>query len=165
MFSKTFRLQFKLTVVNYVFSCLLTKSLIQESFAQRCFNLIDEYAPGFSSSIIGYDMLTPPDLEREIGLTGTSVSMILYFLLREAGNMYWELVFFNGHSLMPPWVCLLIKWGNVYDNYVLWKSIIRNFLYLIFLQEVTSFMAPWDWTLCFSCGLLKDGKNDCFKVY
>jgi len=32
--------------------------------------LIDEYAPGFSSSVVGYDMLTPPDLEREIGLTG-----------------------------------------------------------------------------------------------
>ena len=42
----------------------------QESFAKRCFSLIDEYAPGFSSSVIGYDMLTPPDLEREIGLTG-----------------------------------------------------------------------------------------------
>ncbi|KAI8009713.1 Pyridine nucleotide-disulfide oxidoreductase domain-containing protein 2 [Camellia lanceoleosa] len=42
----------------------------RESFAQRCFTLIDEYAPGFSSSIIRYDMLTPPDLEREIGLTG-----------------------------------------------------------------------------------------------
>lgn len=37
---------------------------------QRCLALIDEYAPGFSSSVIGYDMLTPPDLEREIGLTG-----------------------------------------------------------------------------------------------
>lgn len=46
--------------------------MIQESFAQKCFKLIDEYAPGFSSSILGYDMLTPPDLEREIGLTGTS---------------------------------------------------------------------------------------------
>ncbi|KAL9158553.1 hypothetical protein ABFS82_08G076600 [Erythranthe guttata] len=42
----------------------------RESFARRCFNLIDEYAPGFSSSVIGYDMLTPPDLERIIGLTG-----------------------------------------------------------------------------------------------
>ncbi|PNY13861.1 pyridine nucleotide-disulfide oxidoreductase domain-containing protein 2-like [Trifolium pratense] len=41
----------------------------RESFAQRCFNLIEEYAPGFCSSVIGYDMLTPPDLEREIGLT------------------------------------------------------------------------------------------------
>ncbi|XP_031388754.1 pyridine nucleotide-disulfide oxidoreductase domain-containing protein 2 [Punica granatum] len=45
----------------------------RESFAQRCFSLIDEYAPGFSSSVIGYDMLTPPDLEREIGLTGGNI--------------------------------------------------------------------------------------------
>ncbi|XVF62032.1 hypothetical protein PTKIN_Ptkin08bG0184400 [Pterospermum kingtungense] len=45
----------------------------RESFAQRCFSLIDEYAPGFNSSIVGYDMLTPPDLEREIGLTGGNI--------------------------------------------------------------------------------------------
>ncbi|XP_047314834.1 pyridine nucleotide-disulfide oxidoreductase domain-containing protein 2 isoform X2 [Impatiens glandulifera] len=45
----------------------------RESFTQRCFSLIDEYAPGFSSSIIGYDMLTPPDLERVIGLTGGNI--------------------------------------------------------------------------------------------
>ncbi|XP_050291404.1 uncharacterized protein LOC126732534 isoform X2 [Quercus robur] len=45
----------------------------RESFAQKCFTLIDEYAPAFSSSVIGYDMLTPPDLEREIGLTGGNV--------------------------------------------------------------------------------------------
>lgn len=45
----------------------------RESFANRCFSLIDEYAPGFSSSVIGYDMLTPPDLEREIGLTGGNI--------------------------------------------------------------------------------------------
>ena len=42
----------------------------QKSFAERCFSLIDEYALGFSSSVVGYDMLTPPDLEREFGLTG-----------------------------------------------------------------------------------------------
>lgn len=48
-------------------------SAYRESFAQRCFSLIDEYAPGFSSSIIGYDMLTPPDLEREFGLTGGNI--------------------------------------------------------------------------------------------
>ncbi|KAL6273946.1 hypothetical protein ACE6H2_024638 [Prunus campanulata] len=47
--------------------------IYRESFAQKCFTLIDEYAPGFSSSIIGYDMLTPPDLEREIGLTGGNI--------------------------------------------------------------------------------------------
>lgn len=45
----------------------------RESYAQRCFNLIDEYAPSFSSSVIGYDMLTPPDLEREFSLTGGNI--------------------------------------------------------------------------------------------
>ncbi|XP_041009134.1 pyridine nucleotide-disulfide oxidoreductase domain-containing protein 2 [Juglans microcarpa x Juglans regia] len=45
----------------------------RESFAKKCFTLIDEYAPAFSSSVIGYDMLTPPDLEREIGLTGGNI--------------------------------------------------------------------------------------------
>ncbi|XP_050291400.1 uncharacterized protein LOC126732532 isoform X2 [Quercus robur] len=47
--------------------------IYRESYAQRCFNLIDEYAPGFSSSVIGYDMLTPPDLEREFSLTGGNI--------------------------------------------------------------------------------------------
>ncbi|KAJ7552436.1 hypothetical protein O6H91_06G054900 [Diphasiastrum complanatum] len=46
---------------------------IREAFAKRCFNLVDEYAPGFSSSIIDYEMLTPPDLERVFGLTGGNI--------------------------------------------------------------------------------------------
>ncbi|RWR95728.1 pyridine nucleotide-disulfide oxidoreductase domain-containing protein 2 [Cinnamomum micranthum f. kanehirae] len=46
---------------------------LREAFAQRCFSLIDEYASGFSSSIIEYDMLTPPDLEKEFGLTGGNI--------------------------------------------------------------------------------------------
>ncbi|XP_059655949.1 uncharacterized protein LOC132302951 isoform X2 [Cornus florida] len=59
----------------------------RESYAQRCFTLIDEYAPGFSSSVIGYDMLTPPDLERVIGLTGGNIfhgamSLDSIFLMR-----------------------------------------------------------------------------------
>ncbi|KAK7308536.1 hypothetical protein VNO77_42149 [Canavalia gladiata] len=45
----------------------------RESYAQSCFKLIEEYVPGFCSSVIGYDMLTPPDLEREIGLTGGNI--------------------------------------------------------------------------------------------
>ncbi|KAJ1254994.1 hypothetical protein BS78_K301800 [Paspalum vaginatum] len=48
-------------------------SNVREAFAKRCFSLIDEYAPGFSSSVVGYDMLTPPDLEREFGLTGGNI--------------------------------------------------------------------------------------------
>ncbi|XP_020530292.1 pyridine nucleotide-disulfide oxidoreductase domain-containing protein 2 isoform X6 [Amborella trichopoda] len=59
----------------------------RESFARRCFALIDEYAPGFSSSIIGYDMLSPPDLEKEFGLTGGNIfhgamSLDSLFLMR-----------------------------------------------------------------------------------
>ncbi|KAL2650946.1 hypothetical protein R1flu_019074 [Riccia fluitans] len=46
---------------------------IREDFAKRCFSLVDEYAPGFSSSVLGYDMLTPPDLERIFGLTGGNI--------------------------------------------------------------------------------------------
>ncbi len=34
------------------------------------FSEIDAYAPNFSSSIVGYEVLTPPDLERIFGLTG-----------------------------------------------------------------------------------------------
>ncbi|KAG0567287.1 hypothetical protein KC19_7G123900 [Ceratodon purpureus] len=45
----------------------------RDAFAKTCFDLIDEYAPGFTSSIIGYDMLTPPDLERILGLTGGNI--------------------------------------------------------------------------------------------
>lgn len=42
----------------------------REAFAQRVYSIIDEYAPGFSESIIGQDILTPPDLERLLNLTG-----------------------------------------------------------------------------------------------
>jgi len=34
------------------------------------FNDIEEYAPGFKASVVGRDILTPPDLERIFGLTG-----------------------------------------------------------------------------------------------
>ncbi|EEF41160.1 pyridine nucleotide-disulfide oxidoreductase domain-containing protein 2 [Ricinus communis] len=61
----------------------------RDAYAKRCFSLIDEYAPGFSSSVIGFDMLTPPDLEREFGLTGGNIfhgamSLDSLFLMRPA---------------------------------------------------------------------------------
>lgn len=34
------------------------------------FDSVERYAPGFKQSIVGKDILTPPDLEREFGLTG-----------------------------------------------------------------------------------------------
>ena len=34
------------------------------------FDCIEDYAPGFKDSVVGRDILTPPDLERVFGLTG-----------------------------------------------------------------------------------------------
>ena len=48
------------------------------------FDTIEEYAPGFGQLIVGWEMLTPPDLERVFGLTGGVcyyISYKYYFLL------------------------------------------------------------------------------------
>lgn len=42
--------------------------LAQKAFVDRIYGVIDEFAPGFSSSIIGEDVLSPLDLERVFGL-------------------------------------------------------------------------------------------------
>jgi phytoene dehydrogenase-like protein len=38
------------------------------AFVNRVFSIVDEFAPGFSNSVIGYDALSPLDLERVFGL-------------------------------------------------------------------------------------------------
>ena len=38
--------------------------------SSQVFNIIEEYAPGFKSSIVGKEVLTPPDIEKTFGLTG-----------------------------------------------------------------------------------------------
>lgn len=45
----------------------------REAFADSVFSWIEQYAPGFKSSIVGKDVLTPPDLERIFGLTGGNI--------------------------------------------------------------------------------------------
>ncbi|KAF0689440.1 Aste57867_19112 [Aphanomyces stellatus] len=40
----------------------------KQAFATQCFNVIEQYAPGFKASIVGTDILTPPDLERVFSL-------------------------------------------------------------------------------------------------
>ncbi|CAB1312867.1 unnamed protein product [Coregonus sp. 'balchen'] len=40
---------------------------------RKSFSWIEQYAPGFKSSIVGKDVLTPPDLERIFGLTGGNI--------------------------------------------------------------------------------------------
>jgi phytoene dehydrogenase-like protein len=45
----------------------------RERFADRCFDLLDEYAPNFKRSVLARQILTPVDLERVFGLTGGNI--------------------------------------------------------------------------------------------
>ncbi len=42
-------------------------------FAERCFQLLNDYAPNFKRSVVDYRMFTPPDMEREWGITGGNI--------------------------------------------------------------------------------------------
>ena len=45
----------------------------REAFADRCFDLVDEYAPNFKRSVLDRQVLAPPDLERVFNLTGGNI--------------------------------------------------------------------------------------------
>ncbi|KAB1271256.1 Pyridine nucleotide-disulfide oxidoreductase domain-containing protein 2 [Camelus dromedarius] len=47
--------------------------LERNAYADRVFDCIEAYAPGFKGSVVGRDVLTPPDLERIFGLPGGNV--------------------------------------------------------------------------------------------
>ena len=46
---------------------------LREVFADRCFDLLDEYAPNFKRSVLARQVLTPLDLERVFNLTGGNI--------------------------------------------------------------------------------------------
>lgn len=46
---------------------------LRESFADRCFDLLNEYAPNFRRSVIARQVLTPLDLERTFALTSGNI--------------------------------------------------------------------------------------------
>ncbi len=46
---------------------------VGEKFADRCFDLLNEYAPNFKQSVINRQILTPLDLERTFSLTGGNI--------------------------------------------------------------------------------------------
>jgi phytoene dehydrogenase-like protein len=46
---------------------------IKDRFADRCFDILEEYAPGFKSSVIARQVLSPLDLERTFALTGGNI--------------------------------------------------------------------------------------------
>ncbi|XP_055894258.1 pyridine nucleotide-disulfide oxidoreductase domain-containing protein 2-like [Biomphalaria glabrata] len=45
----------------------------RQLYANKVFSSIENYAPGFTKSIIGYEVLAPPDLEKIFGLTGGNI--------------------------------------------------------------------------------------------
>jgi len=45
----------------------------RNEYADRCFDIVEQYAPGFKASVINRQILTPVDLENTFGLTGGSI--------------------------------------------------------------------------------------------
>ena len=45
----------------------------KDGFADRCIDLLTEFAPGFKGSVIAKDPISPLDLEREFSLTGGNI--------------------------------------------------------------------------------------------
>jgi phytoene dehydrogenase-like protein len=46
---------------------------VKESFADRCFDILNEYAPNFKQSVIHRQLISPLDLERTFALTGGNI--------------------------------------------------------------------------------------------
>ncbi len=46
---------------------------LRERFADRCFDLLNEYAPNFKRSVLARQVLTPLDVERTFNLTGGNI--------------------------------------------------------------------------------------------
>ncbi len=46
---------------------------VKDRFADRCFEVLSEYAPNFKRSVIDRQVLSPLDLERRFGLTGGNI--------------------------------------------------------------------------------------------
>ena len=45
----------------------------KDKFADRCFDLMNEYAPNFKRSVVARQVLAPADLEQRFGLTGGNI--------------------------------------------------------------------------------------------
>jgi phytoene dehydrogenase-like protein len=45
----------------------------KEAFGDRCVDILEEYAPGFRSSVLHREVATPLDIERRFGLTGGNI--------------------------------------------------------------------------------------------
>jgi phytoene dehydrogenase-like protein len=45
----------------------------KDKFADRCFDILEEYAPGFKASVLHRMVIPPPDMERLWGITGGNI--------------------------------------------------------------------------------------------
>lgn len=45
----------------------------RDRFADRCFDVLNEYAPNFKRSVIGRQVFAPPDMEKAWGITGGNI--------------------------------------------------------------------------------------------
>ncbi|MBV9080030.1 MAG: NAD(P)/FAD-dependent oxidoreductase, partial [Elusimicrobia bacterium] len=45
----------------------------KDAFADRCFDVVEEYAPGFKASVIDRQVLSPADIEQKFNLTGGNI--------------------------------------------------------------------------------------------
>lgn len=45
----------------------------RDRFADRCFDILNEYAPNFKASVIDRQVIAPPDMERLWGITGGNI--------------------------------------------------------------------------------------------
>ena len=46
---------------------------VKDEFADRCFAVVERYAPGFTASVIDRQILSPVDIEETFGLTGGNI--------------------------------------------------------------------------------------------
>lgn len=68
-----------------------TWDIEKDRFADRCFDLLNEYAPNFKSSVIDRQVIPPPEMERLWGITGGNIfqgalSLSKMFSLRPAAG-------------------------------------------------------------------------------
>ncbi|MGL6074570.1 MAG: phytoene desaturase family protein [Fimbriiglobus sp.] len=50
-----------------------TWAVEKDKFADRCFDILEEYAPGFKASVLNRVVIPPPDMERLWGITGGNI--------------------------------------------------------------------------------------------
>ena len=63
----------------------------KEAWKKTVFDVIDEYAPNFSKSVLFADVLTPPDLEKVFNLTG----FFIFFFFFKFENFWKFPIFFK----------------------------------------------------------------------